>query len=423
MIRQSKQLRHGSRARWAIFSLLIFSTFLSCNDKVESTYTYITQVPVYLKTSEVRAMQVGLTSPKAIAATGKIYVYGDYLFISEPNEGIHVFDNQNPSSPKKIHFLKIPGSVDMAVNTNILYADSYVDLLAFDISDIDNIQLVKRVEDVFPHMFINTEKSMLVTYKDSIVSYTVPQSDPRLIAFNDAAANFSGGGGWTAGGQTYGQGGSMARFTLLKSHLYAVDQSSLRLFDVSQPRSPSFVSDISLGWGIETIFPYKDNLFIGSTTGMHIYDASTPSAPVRKSVYQHFTACDPVVVNDKHAFVTLRSGNFCQQGVDRLEILNIEDLSNPVLLKSYEMRNPHGLGLDGNRLFICEGQYGLKYFNAADVLNIDKNQLEFLQNQKSYDVIPTGKSLIVVGSDGVSQYDYKSSGNLKKLSTISIGNG
>jgi hypothetical protein len=236
-----------------------------------------------------------------------------------------------------------------------------------------------------------------------------------------ADASFSGNRGG-AQSQSYGQGGSMARFTLMSGHLYAVDEYSLRVFDVLQKEDPKHLKNIDLGWGIETIFPFKDKLFIGSNTGMHIYDASTPSEPKVMSVYQHITACDPVVVNDVHAFVTLRSGLFCRMGVDELQVVDITNLYQPKLVKAYPMLNPHGLALSGDYLYVAEGKHGLKSFNVADVFNIDKNQLEFLKSMKSVDIIPGPKSLIVIGPDGVCQFDYSTPSVLKPLSCIQVKN-
>ena len=48
-------------------------------------------------------------------------------------------------------FIEIPGNVDMAIKDDILYADSYIDLVAIDISNVTNPIEVKRVEDVFPY--------------------------------------------------------------------------------------------------------------------------------------------------------------------------------------------------------------------------------------------------------------------------------
>ncbi|WP_257667859.1 LVIVD repeat-containing protein [Parapedobacter tibetensis] len=395
--------------------VLIISTFTSCRDQVEHTVTYATQVPVYLEVSAFRKMEVGPRPVKTISDAGKIYVYGDYLFINEPQKGIHVLDNRDPSNPQNITYIEIPGNVDLAVNSNILYADSYIDLLAFDISDLSAIKLVERVEEVFPHMFVDAERGMFVTFKDTVITTTSVEQgrgwgtwrNQEAFVSSDAAAG-------------YGQGGSMARFTLMSGHLYAVDDYTLRLFDVQQACKPKFVKDIQLGWGIETIFPYKEKLFIGSMTGMHIYDATKPDSPIRMSVYQHIAACDPVVVNDDHAFVTLRTGNMCRFGEDVLQVLDIKDPYYPKLIKSYAMDNPHGLGLSGDYLYICEGDFGLKSFNTSNVLDIANNQLEHIENKRFTDVIPAPKSLIVTGADGVCQYDYSDPRKLKLLSCINV---
>jgi hypothetical protein len=231
---------------------------------------------------------------------------------------------------------------------------------------------------------------------------------------------FSSDAGRGSGGQSYGQGGSMARFTLLGGHLYTVDDYDLRVFSVEEPTDPQYLKNINLGWGIETIFPFKGKLFIGSMTGMHIYDASNPSDPQKMAVYEHVTSCDPVVVNDDYAFVTLRSAALCRMGADELHVLDIKDLYNPQLIKSYPMDNPHGLGLSGDYLYLAEGEHGLKSFNVGDVLEISNNRLEHLRDFTAIDIIPGPKSLIVIGPDGVCQFDYSNPEKLKKLSCINV---
>ncbi|MDR7131411.1 hypothetical protein J2X69_003775 [Algoriphagus sp. 4150] len=398
-----------------LLSVLVFS---SCHDEITTSYTYHTMIPVYLEMSDVRARIINTEAAKPLDNPGKIYIYEDYLFINEPTKGIHILNNSNPANPVNLSFIPIEGNVDMAVNGSILYADNYVDLLAFDISTIDDIRLVKRVEDVFTQMY-HHETGQVITFRDTVITTENPgwetggwMMDNR-ISFS---ANFS------AASQSYGIGGSMARFTLSNLHLYAVDESTLRVFDVESPSDPIFVKPIDLGWGIETIFPFEDKLFIGSNTGMHIYDASTPNSPTRMAVYEHVQACDPVVVNADYAFVTLRNGNTCRNGVNELQVIDIKDLYQPKLRKSYPMLNPHGLGLAGDFLYIAEGTHGLKSFNVSDVMSIDQNQLEFLTNQKSVDLIPGPKSLIVIGPDGVCQFDYSTPSQLKKLSCIQVSN-
>ena len=72
-------------------------------------------------------------------------------------------------------------------------------------------------------------------------------------------------------------------------------------------------------------------------------------------------------------------------GADELHVLDIKDLYNPKLIKSYPMDNPHGLGLSGDYLYLAEGEHGLKSFNVADVLEISNNQIEHLKDYASID--------------------------------------
>ncbi len=401
-----------------VISFLICSVlFFSCKDEVVRTRTHHISIPFYLSVSDLRLQAVSPGEPKALSVPGKIYIYGRYLFINEVSKGIHIVDNANPAAPIFINFINIPGNIDLAVNTNVLYADSYVDLLAFDISNPANINLVKRVDDVFDHQYFNKAKGLIRGYKDTVITEVI--NDERRDFRQDFSGAFNSAN-LSSGGQSYGTGGSTARFTLMNSNLYTVSNAKLKLFNVSDPGAPHFVNSINIGNGIETIFPYQDKLFIGSTTGMHIYNASDPSAPVKLSTYQHLTSCDPVVVEGRYAYVTLRSGSLCRLGINVLDVLDIQDPAKPVLVSSFPMLNPHGLAVANNNLFICEGKSGLKAFNSSDAKSIGQRQLSFLQNIHAADVIAGPKSLIVTGENGIYQYDYTNPSNMKLLSHIRL---
>jgi hypothetical protein len=303
-------------------------------------------------------------------------------------------------------FLQIPGNVDLAIRDNILYADSYVDLLAFDISSINNIKQIKRVNEVFKQFFTTSVRKYVVIYKDTVV-----RKETYKNIMYDASYSSSSGG-------SSGQGGSMARFTLLSDYLYTVGNADLSLFDVKTASNPTFVKTITLDWGVETIFPYENKLFIGTNRGMHIFSAANPANPVKLSTYSHVFACDPVVVQGKYAFVTLRTGNFCRQTVNQLEVVDIEDPTKPKQTAVFQMQNPHGLSVNGNSLFLCEGTYGIKSFNITDKNTIGNNMLQHLSNIKSFDVIAGPKSLIVTGEDGVYQFNYTNPANLSQMSVI-----
>lgn len=388
---------------------LVIAMFTQCK-KTDGTEFETIQITKMISVQQMRALPVGMTKASRTKKTGKIYIYNDFLFINEPNKGIHIYNNANPSAPVNLAFLQIPGNMDLAIQNNILYADSYVDLLAFDISIINNIKQVKRVNDVFKQFYVVGfgNQDYVLTYKDTLVR---KDYNKNLIYANASYSSSS---------SSSGQGGSMARFTLSNNHLYTVGNFDLKLFDVKTASNPSFVKAINLGFGVETIFPYENKLFIGTNTGMHIFNASDPVNPVKLSTYSHIFACDPVVVQGKYAYVTLRTGNNCRQASNQLEVVDIEDPTNPKQIAVFPMQNPHGLSVSGNNLFLCEGNFGIKSFNISDNKAIGNNLLQHLQTIKSFDVIAGPKSLIVTGEDGVYQFNYNNASNLRQLSLIKV---
>ncbi|MEI7803640.1 MAG: hypothetical protein WCI97_13380, partial [Bacteroidota bacterium] len=159
-------------------------------------------------------------------------------------------------------------------------------------------------------------------------------------------------------------------------------------------------------------------LFIGSTNGVFIYDNSNPSSPTQLAQFVHASSCDPVVVSGNYAYSTLRSGTTCNGFSNQLDVIDISNISSPVLKVSYQMTNPHGLGMDGTTLFICDNTAGLKVYDATDPLNISLKQT--VTGMVPYDVIPLNNDLIVVAEDGLYQYDYSNPDNLQLFSKVTI---
>lgn len=422
------------------FPLLGIILFLwSCTDHCDKQVSYTYFKPIYTTAEDIRA-SFEFRQPEEIHFPGKIYLLGNYLFVNEIGEGIHVIDNTDPASPRKVGFINIPGNHDMAAKGNILYADSYIDLLAIDISNLEDIKIAKRMEGVFnDHYYIldqfnNQGAAILVSYEEIDTTFNdLSECDnvvPPLLMFGGIEATmdmaYQGAASLSAETNFYtpvasaGIGGSMARFAIVDDKLYTVGTYYLQVFDITTLSDPIKGSWIDLGWGIETIFPYRNNLFIGANNGMHIYDISEPESPEYISTFAHVTSCDPVVVRDTIAFVTLRSGTECQGYSNQLDLLNIKNLYNPTLIKSYPMENPHGLGVDQNVLFICEGDFGLKVFDAADIFNIDQHLVKYYKEVHAYDVIPFNDILIMIGEDGLFQYNYTDLENIKFLSNIPI---
>ncbi len=416
-----------------IFTSLITILFLaSCQDLHQQTITWVEYEPVYM-TQEEFINAVDLEESRDLENPGKIYFYNGYLLVNEVNKGIHIFDNSDPASPQSVGFINIPANKDMAAKDDLLYADSQKDLLVFDIGNLHEPEMIKRVEDVFNKsantapgfttQSVDASKGVVVDWKPVIREEVCDgncRSHPASVFRTNQVSFDTFSSGSSDGGSQTGVGGSMARFTITGDYLYAVDNQDLITFDIST--SATRVDQQYVGWLIETIFPYGENLFIGSSNSMYIYDLSNPSTPNQLSVFRHATACDPVVVEDDYAYVTLRDGDNCPNtpGNNQLEVIDVKDLTNPEKVGIYEMINPHGLGIDNGKLFVSEGEHGLKIMDATNPFSL--KEIRHITDIKTYDVIPLNNVLMVTGGSGIIQYDYSDINDLKHLSTIPVIN-
>ena len=417
-------------APFAVLCFLIIGFLQGCvKDSYQRTYTYTYYKPVYKTTAEVRS-NIKSNTAKQIERPGKLYLYGKYIFLNEIDKGIHVIDNSNPSSPQNIAFIEIPGNMDIAVKENTLYADLYTDLVAIDITNPHSVALKKVVEDVFPHRYYNgyftPDSTMVIASWEKRDTTVVEKSDTenwwredRDVFFSlDSRGGVPSNANKNVSAAPYGVGGSMARFTIANNRLYTVGYSDLDVFNISDAADPIHSSRKNMGWNIETIYPFMDRLFIGSQSGMFIYNISNPDNPVQTGQFSHVRSCDPVIADTKYAYVTLRSGTACQGFTNELDVLQLNNLTDPSLLKVYNLTNPHGLSKDGTTLFICDGQAGLKVYNAADVMNLQL--VKHITELETYDVIAWNGNALVVAKDGLYQYDYSDLSNIRLLSKINV---
>ena len=215
-----------------------------------------------------------------------------------------------------------------------------------------------------------------------------------------------------------GRGGSLAKFTFLKGYLYVVDENSLKTIDISQPSNPNVLSEIPVDVTVETIFPYENYLFLGTVLGMYIYSLDNGPVPEFVSRFTHAYACDPVIVVNNTAYVTLRSGTSCATGPNRMEVVDVTDFKNPRLVKTIDMANPHGLAASDTLLFVGEGELGMKVFNIKD--RQDPIEIKFIEDIPTYDIIAnySRKELVITGEEGVFQYSYQNPDSIYQLSFI-----
>jgi hypothetical protein len=429
------------------FAIVITSVLFvfSCQtDRCEQLVHTLDYESVFISPNQLRS-EIEHQDVRGLKIPGKIYFYNNLLLINELYEGIHFIDNSNPSEPKNLSFLKITGNTDFAIKDGKLYANNLLDLLTFDISDLDDIKLEHIAKNTFTNFYNTTDNenqefylcskpvrtTELMSCKDfessnnngSIIGLdfgfrnSFAQEDVLMLLESSTqfTSNSSNGSSGTSG--------SMASFIIRDDYLYTLDTEKIYTFELNADNDPTLVREDYVGWGLETIFAHENELYIGSTNGMYILTLEDPAAPQYLSSVSHVGACDPVFVKDNFAYVTLRSGNICDGFTNQLDLIDISSKSNPVFVKSFSMTNPHGLSISSDELYLCDGPDGLKVFDISDPENLHKNMIEQHQGKFAFDVITLPEMnnlLIMIGAQGLVQYDFSNPNNLVELSSINI---
>ena len=410
------------------FVLSLFLAF-SCSKKEEQVEMadYVVGRPITVSMAEIRNA-VAIQEPRPTEEAGKMYQYDDFIFVNENNKGVHIIKGLEEERLQKIKFLNIPGNKDISIRDGYLYADSYLDLVVFDISDIDNIQQLTTLENVFPNYYnfyvegadwfnlegVDFENEIIIDWELVVESHPVIEYD--IFIEGDISGGQSSNGGSGNVSMT-GNGGSLARFKIVEDYLYIVQENHLMVFEITNLIDPVFESTQYVGQAIETIFHNEGFLYLGSSSGMFIYSLAVPQEPLFISTVSHILGCDPVVVKDNYAYVTIRGGNFCGQEVSELDVIDISDKNNPFIATSVEMIEPYGLGVRDKSLYVSDGEAGIKLFNIENPTGI------FLENEFEdihiLDIIPLEEKLLMVGDNTLYIYHYLD-GNLELSHTFNL---
>lgn len=142
--------------------------------------------------------EFGLTSPIAIVNPGKVLLVGRFLLIGEDKKGIHVFDNITPQNPKAIAFITVPAITDFLLKGTTLIASNGDDLVALNISAINEIVLrgalpesiatnqtlfseTTRLEKVFTYPNYPAERGTYFECADSLIYVTKWKLDSNFV--------------------------------------------------------------------------------------------------------------------------------------------------------------------------------------------------------------------------------------------------
>ncbi len=218
--------------------------------------------------------------------------------------------------------------------------------------------------------------------------------------------------------------GAYSRLVPVDDRLYAVDQTSLITFDIADVDQPVEVDRQEVGRTIETLYHHAGNLFVGSRTGMFTYSIEE-GLPRRRGEFNYSNLpfevepCDPVVANSTTAYATLYTSDDITdecgriRSVQTLVAMDVTDLNDPKLIRTYDVLTPRGLSLENDLLFVCNDHNGVTVFDVADPQHV--TELSRVSDVQAFDAIAKDGVLTVVGATELVQFDYSDPSNLVEL--------
>jgi hypothetical protein len=349
------------------------------------------------------ALSVGFNNPDE--STGLRYpvnmtISNDLLFVSDVLTGVHVFDVVNTSDPQYKMRIPLRSNQGTAVKDDILYANDGLSLLAIRIGD-GTYDIVKELKRSYEGPTDGPTPMPWLEGPDRGYGCACARRD-RLLA--SAPSPIASGGS------------SFATFAVIDDYLYYLDGTSLVTADISTADDPRIIGKARIGWDVETLYPTDGLLFVGGDLGMYIFDRSDPAEPEIIGGVRHFRACDPVVVSDKTAYVTLRGSGACGGARDVLLCVDVSNPADPDVIGEKLMLTPHGLAVSGNLLYVSNGGAG---FELVDVSKpATPTALDAWPGRATRDFIWAGSTLYTLGPDNLMIFDVSTPDSPVLLSEI-----
>jgi hypothetical protein len=408
-----------------IFLLMMLAgLWVGCNVDSSQIIRYRVNEPVFSSAETFRQNpQITAQTPLANPC-GKIIEHNHHLYISNPGKGIHIIDNTNTQQPQNKAFIQLPGYQDMAIHGQKLYIEALIDLLALDLSDPANPRLQSRTENIFPDALPPTGNEHSYDYE----SCQKGIAQGRIVT------------GWTLKERTYqtvqggysydsttspilAQGNALrtestanSSFSTLDNYLYASINNYLYIVDLSPDLPQTPAEKLPVG-PVEKLLLHHNKLLLSSAESTAIYSLDLPQTPTLSAQIPHVYGCNPIVLHNNRAYITIRSGNACGQNTSELLIIDLTNPKTPQKTISYALKDPQGLNVRDDLLFLCDD--GLKIYLIEKPETLLSRQIAHFAEIQAQNVIPLSDTLLLVADGGLYQYSYSDAG-LQLLSSIPI---
>ena len=129
-----------------VLFLSVLMLFGGCTECTKTIY-YTEKVPIYVHMDVIRD-STSIQGVRAISHVDVIKHSNSAYALMDENKGVHVVDRSNVLDPVMAGYIEVAQCKAIELKGSYLYVVQASDLLVFDLSDMANIQLTKRLKNV-----------------------------------------------------------------------------------------------------------------------------------------------------------------------------------------------------------------------------------------------------------------------------------
>ena len=284
-----------------------------------------------------------------------VKVIGNLAYVANGFTGLLIFDVSNPHNPQLVgQSVEVNHAREVVVAGNYAYVSCQEPgLLIFDISNPQSPQIVGSYNA--PHTANSVDVvgnlAYLADYESGllIVDVSNPQS-PQLLGSYDTP-NYAD------------------VVKVVNNVAYIADESGgLIVVNVSNPQNPQLLGAYNIGWSCDLSIS-DGNLYVLSDTSLKVYDISNPQSLQLLDSIDLPEYPSNINVEAGKAYVSFLSGDLDYAG---LQMIDVTDPQNMQLMDVYETAShqyARSCDVVGNLIYLASGGSGLQVLERTGIAN------------------------------------------------------
>ena len=414
--------------RFYLFFLLslIFTNICSC------AKLYVLK-PEYHSLEEIR-LSIKVIKAQPILQAGKHYQFRNYLFVNEKEKGIHIIDIKDESNPKSTQFIHIPGNYHFILKGSFLYADSYRDLVIFELKN-NRWKKVGYIKNVYQHRVPQSKwiHQWLRKCRDCSFVYEKVNSARGIVkgwkVVEEHARSGKSRRRYHGPLQAYINLLDRPNFVVYENFLYIPYQSSILIFDIKDPHHPEFIKSIHFEkTKISGLLVYRNYLFINFWyKELGLYQLKEPLNPKQISAVK-FSIKRPIVYQNK-IYTFSRKFTLKEHVIknDKLHEINKFGFSKPERRwrRGYYYDPIYSIVMKDDLFFMTFEMYNFQIFkNKKQIFRLYDSPVwpKFLKSdEKTYKIIVTGSYIYLFNPRGFAVLKINDGKNISFIRFIGKG--